>query len=91
MDWHDDLAAQISTLITEDARCHVWYTSHATWAAEVSRTDGETDVHHLATLNDAKAWCEARVTEARTGSTASDLGRLRACLAAMSRDCEPQR
>jgi hypothetical protein len=91
MNWYDDPTDHAATLIVGDLRCHVWHTSHATWAAEVSRTDGETTVHHLATREDAQAWCEARVREGRAWSTARDLSRLRACLAAMAQGRAPRR
>ena len=69
MDWHDDTAHQVFTVIVEPYRCRVWRTALGTWTAVVSRRGGGTDASSFATPEDAKAWCEARVTDgtSRTG------------------------
>ncbi len=70
MDWHDDTAHQASTLIVERYRCRVWRMAAGTWTAVVSRQGGGTDAYSFATAEEAKAWCEAQVTDgtSRTGS-----------------------
>ena len=69
MDWHDDTAHQVFTVIVEPYRCRVWRTALGTWTAVVSRRGGGTDAYSFATAEEAKAWCEARVTKgtSRTG------------------------
>ena len=45
--------------------CHatVWYSAMDHWTAFVSRTGASIGQHSFTTVQDAQAWCEARLTE----------------------------
>ena len=63
MEWYDDPAEHAATLIAEPYRCRVWYTTLGNWAAVISHHGIATAAYNFPTLEEAKAWCEAQVTD----------------------------
>ena len=64
MDWTYDPADNAYTLIRDGVRCRVWFTSLDNWAAACMHRGTSSAAYNFKTVEDAKAWCEAQVTQA---------------------------
>ncbi len=64
MDWTYDATDNAYTLLRGDARCRVWYTSLENWAAACMHRGTSSAAYNFTTVEDAKAWCGARVMQA---------------------------
>ncbi len=62
--WTPDPADNAYTLISDNVRCRVWYTSMENWAAVISDRGMSSAAYNFKTAEDAKAWCERQVTKA---------------------------
>ncbi len=64
MEWQHDPADNAYTLMREDVRCRVWFTSMGNWAAVVVQKGMSSAAYNFKTAEDAKAWCNEQVTKA---------------------------
>jgi hypothetical protein len=63
--WTHDAGDNAYTLISDNVRCRVWYTSLDTWAAAFFMHYGTSRaVYGFNTIEEAKAWCEQQAAKA---------------------------
>ena len=65
--WVPDPGSQAYTLINGDFRCRVW-PAFVTWSALVRHRGVTTTALDFNTIDEACAWCEARVAERQAGT-----------------------
>jgi hypothetical protein len=63
MTWGYDPLTKAYSLLTGLFRCTVRHTAAGQWLAVISCQGHGTDGYSFDTLQEAQAWCEARVTE----------------------------
>ena len=75
MEWTNDNAGERYTASQGTCAAKVWYSAVDHWSGSVSRAGASIGQHHFSTLQDAQAWCEARLMEfAADGHCAADGG-----------------
>ena len=60
-DWRSDAAGAIYTLTQGTCLAKVWYSTANHWSGSVRRGGVSLGQHHCRTLQDAQAWCAARL------------------------------
>jgi hypothetical protein len=63
MEWTSDNGNQHYTTTQGSCQCVVWHHPDGDWAALISRDGHAVDQNWFPALEDAWAWCEARLAE----------------------------
>ncbi len=63
MEWSSAEDSQTYTTVHSDHRAMVWRHEGGRWTALVTKAGREAGHKHFAKLEDAWAWCEARIAE----------------------------
>ncbi len=61
--WTHDAGDNAYTLISDNVRCRVWYTSMENWAAIITHHGTSSAAYNFSAHEDAKAWCELQATK----------------------------
>ncbi len=66
-EWTSDPAGERYFLTHGTCQATVWYSAMDHWTGFVSRPGASIGQHSFTTMQDAQAWCEARLTEVVAG------------------------